>query len=80
MAPILSFYYHYYYYYYYYYFHFYYYYFYHYYYHFVYRVKSIKAAQVNVSLRNTKLHGRIYISEIWDDIKEVNMLRRLFIS
>ena len=37
-------------------------------------VKSIKPAQVNVSLRNAKLHGRIYISEIWDEIKEVKSL------
>ena len=32
----------------------------------------MKAAQINVSLPNLRMHGRIYISEIWDDIKEVN--------
>eukprot|EP00795_Rhopilema_esculentum_P012276 gene12276-2918_t len=32
-------------------------------------VKAIKASQLNVSIRNTNLHGRIFISEIWDEIK-----------
>ena len=34
-------------------------------------VKAIKATQVNVAVQNTNLHGRIYISEVWDEVKEV---------
>ena len=38
----------------------------------------MKASQINVSLPNLRMHGRIYISEIWDNIKEVNTTEIFF--
>eukprot|EP00794_Sanderia_malayensis_P000681 gene681-2877_t len=32
-------------------------------------VKAVKASQVNIAVKNTNIHGRIHISEIWDEAK-----------
>ena len=45
--------------------------------HSLFSVKAIKATQVNVSVQNTNLHGRIYISEVWDEIKEVRQITKI---